>query len=56
MYLTLANLEIQALHYLLTVDLYLKIFYLEHQTPANRRCKNFATAKLLNHSNLPLTT
>src|SRR5215208_416447 len=55
-YLTLANLEIQALHYLLTADLYLKIFYLEHQTPATRPCKNFATAELFNHSALPLTT
>src|SRR5215203_1945025 len=55
-YLTLANLEIQALHYLLAVDLYLKIFYLEHQTPATRPCKNFATAELFNHSALPLTT
>jgi hypothetical protein len=32
--LAFADLEIQALHYLLAVDLYLKIFYLEHRTPA----------------------
>src|SRR5215204_197623 len=56
MYLTLANLEIQALHYLLSVDLYVKIFYLEHQSPATRLRKNFATAELFNHSELPLTT
>src|SRR5215208_2937220 len=55
-YLTLANLEIQALHYLLTTDLYLKIFYFEHQTPTTWLCKNFATAELFNHSELPLTT
>jgi hypothetical protein len=55
-YLTLANLEIQALDDLLAVDLYMKIFYLEHQTPATRLCKNFATADLFNHSKLALTT
>jgi len=34
--LAFTNLEIQALHDLLTVDLYTKIFYLEHRTPAVR--------------------
>jgi hypothetical protein len=32
--LAFSHLEIQALHYLLTVDLYTKVFYLEHRTPA----------------------
>jgi hypothetical protein len=56
MYLTLPDLQVKTLHYLLAVDLYVKIFYLEHQTPAVRPCKNFATAELFNHSELPLTT
>jgi hypothetical protein len=54
--LTFSDLEIQALHYLLTVDLYLKIFYLEHQTPAVCLFINFATVELFNHSTHGLTT
>jgi hypothetical protein len=34
----------------------MKIFYLEHRTPAVRLSKNFATVELLNHSGIPLTT
>src|SRR3712207_6155107 len=54
--LTLADLEIQALYDLLPVDLGPQVLYLKHRTPATRPCKNFATAKLLNHSTHTLTT